>query len=99
MEQEEKERIIIPDEDGNEQLFVELFKFHVDETDKTYILLIPEGSDENDDDVEVQAFVYEDRPGEDPDLALYEIETDEEWELVEEMLATFTEENDEYEVE
>lgn len=28
------------------------------------------------------------------DMALFEIETDEEWEMVEEMLATFSEEED-----
>lgn len=87
---EEKERIIIPDEDGNEQLFEELFKFTVDETGKSYILLVPVGSldDDEEEEVDVFAFRYVDK-GNDKDLELYPIETDEEWDMVEEMLNTY----------
>lgn len=87
---EEKERIIIPDEDGNEQLFEELFKFTVDETGKSYILLVPLGSldDDEEEEVDVFAFRYVDK-GNDKDLELYPIETDEEWDMVEEMLNTY----------
>lgn len=87
---EEKERIIIPDEDGNEQLFEELFKFTVDETGKSYILLVPVGSldDDEEEEVDVFAFRYVDK-GNDKDLELYLIETDEEWDMVEEMLNTY----------
>lgn len=87
---EERERIIIPDENGDEHLFEELFKFTVDETGKSYILLVPVGAEEDDDEegTEVFAFRYVDK-GEDNDLELYTIETDEEWDMVEEMLNTF----------
>ncbi|WP_216829085.1 DUF1292 domain-containing protein [Alkalihalobacterium elongatum] len=102
MTQEERERIIIPDENGDEHLFEELFKFTVDETGKNYILLVPVGDSEDedleDDMQEVIAFQYEDKEGDDgSDLALMPIETDEEWAMVEEMLNTFVEEQDDEE--
>ncbi|WP_096201392.1 DUF1292 domain-containing protein [Bacillus sp. FJAT-45350] len=95
--EQERERIIIPDENGDEHLFEELFKFSVDETGKSYILLVPVGDDEEDDEdgVEVLAFRYEDEEGEDSDITLHTIETEEEWDMVEEMLNTFEEEQDE----
>lgn len=97
--EEERERIIIPDENGDEHLFEELFKFTVDETGKSYILLVPVGSEDEEDDeegVEVLAFRYVDN-GDDKDLELHHIETDEEWDIVEEMLNTFEDEQDEEE--
>ncbi|TPE67730.1 DUF1292 domain-containing protein [Halalkalibacterium halodurans] len=93
MAQEEKERIVIPDENGDEHLFDELFKFTVDETGKSYILLTPVGEEEGEEEeAEVFAFRFEDREGEENDIALFPIETDEEWDIVEEMLNTFSEE-------
>jgi len=97
---EEREQIIIPDENGDEHLFEELFKFSVDETGKSYILLIPAGDEEDDDEegVEVLAFRYEEPNGEDGEIALHAIETEEEWDMVEEMLNTFESEEEEEEV-
>jgi uncharacterized protein YrzB (UPF0473 family) len=93
--EQERERIIIPDENGDEHIFEELFKFDVDETEKSYILLIPveEEEDEDDEGVEVLAFRYEEEDG-NSELTLHTIETDEEWDMVEEMLNTFEEEED-----
>ncbi|AOM82506.1 DUF1292 domain-containing protein [Salisediminibacterium beveridgei] len=90
----EQERIVIPDENGDEQLFEVLFTFDVDSTEKSYMLVVPEGSTgDEDDEVEVHAFRYEeDEQGE---ITLFPIETDSEWEMVEELLNTFTEEEDE----
>ncbi|MCM3712712.1 DUF1292 domain-containing protein [Halalkalibacter oceani] len=94
MTQEEKDRIVIPDENGDEHLFDELFKFTVDETGKSYILVTPVGEEaDEDEEVEVFAFRYEDRDEEENDIALFPIETDAEWEIVEEMLNTFSEED------
>lgn len=90
---EERERIIIPDENGEEHLFEVLFSFEVDETNQTYIALIPVEESE-DDDVEVYAFRYEEKEDDENDLSLYPIESDEEWDMVEEMLHTLTEESD-----
>ncbi|WP_102345468.1 DUF1292 domain-containing protein [Bacillus sp. Marseille-P3661] len=93
MAKEERERIIIPDEHGEEHLFEVLFTFDVDETGKSYMVLEPVGDNHNDDDeeeVEVFAFRFEES-GEEDDVSLFPVETDEEWEIIEEMLATFSE--------
>ena len=37
--------ITLVDEQGNETLYQELFNFHSDDYDKSYILLIPAGSE------------------------------------------------------
>ncbi|MGM7702127.1 DUF1292 domain-containing protein [Pseudalkalibacillus sp. Hm43] len=90
MAEEEKERIIIPDENGEEHLFEVLFTFDVDETEKSYMVLVPvESSEEDEEDVEVFAFRYEDKGEKDDDIELFPIETDAEWDMVEEMLNTF----------
>jgi uncharacterized protein YrzB (UPF0473 family) len=87
MAEEEKEIIIIPDEDGNEEEFEVLFTFDVDETDKKYMMLIPvDGNPEVD---EVYPFRYEE---EGDDLQLYPIEDDEEWDMVEETFNTLIDE-------
>lgn len=88
---EEKERIIIPDENGEEHLFEVLVTFDVEETKKTYIAVIPV-EDAEEDEVEVFAFRYEIKDSDDNDLALFPIESDEEWDMVEEMLETLTDE-------
>ncbi|MFN7249181.1 MAG: DUF1292 domain-containing protein [Anaerobacillus sp.] len=96
MENAERERIIIPDENGDEHLFEVLFTFDVDETGKSYMVLIAVGDEDSDDEeVEVHAFRYEETGEGDDDLSLIPIETDEEWEIVEEMLNTFQEGEDE----
>ncbi|RDW21708.1 DUF1292 domain-containing protein [Oceanobacillus chungangensis] len=90
---EDKERIIVPDENGEEHLFEVLFTFDVDETNQSYIAVVPVEQSE-DEEVEVYAFRYEENGNDDDDLALFPIETDEEWDIVEEMLATLADEED-----
>ncbi len=90
---EEKERIIIPDENGVEHLFEVLFTFDVDETEQSYITLTPV-EQQDDEEVEVYAFRYEEKENDDDDLSLFPIESDEEWEIVEEMLHTLTDEEE-----
>ncbi|MDY0405497.1 DUF1292 domain-containing protein [Virgibacillus sp. 179-BFC.A HS] len=89
---EEKERIIIPDENGEEHLFEVLFTFDVDETGQSYIAVVP-AEQKDDDEVEVYAFRYEEK-GQEDDLSLFPIEEDDEWELVEEMLNTLADEEE-----
>lgn len=88
---EAKERIIIPDENGDEHLFEVLFTFDVDETQQTYIAVIP-AEQKEDEEVEVYAFRYEIKDNDENDLALFPIESDDEWEMVEEMLNTLADE-------
>ncbi|KKE80562.1 DUF1292 domain-containing protein [Oceanobacillus caeni] len=89
MSLDKKERIIVPDENGEEHLFEVLFTFDVDQTGDSYIAVVPvEQAD--DEEVEVYAFKYEETEKE--DLTLFPIESDEEWEMVEEMLNTLADE-------
>ncbi|WP_407269532.1 DUF1292 domain-containing protein [Radiobacillus sp. PE A8.2] len=90
---EEKERIIIPDEKGEEHLFEVLFTFDVDQTEHSYIAVVPAEQSEE-EEVEVFAFRYEENANDEDDFSLFQIETDDEWEMVEEMLNTLTEEED-----
>lgn len=96
MAKEEREQIVIPDEHGDEHLFEVLFTFDVEESGKSYMVLEPVGASEDDEEVEVFAFRFEDGEDEE-DLALFAIETDEEWEMVEEMLNTFSEQDEDEE--
>lgn len=86
---EEKERIIIPDENGEEHLFDVLFTFDVDETNQSYLAVVPAEQAEN-EEVEVYAFRYEE--DENDEFTLYPIEDDNEWDMVEEMLHTLADE-------
>lgn len=91
-EHDEEDRIIIPDENGEEHLFDVLFTFDVEETGKSYMVVKPvEAPEDTDDDdyEEVFGFRYEENGD---DFNLFPIETDEEWDMVEEMINTFSEE-------
>ncbi|MFY4774830.1 DUF1292 domain-containing protein [Metabacillus sp. RGM 3146] len=96
MENGEKQ-ITVVDEQGNEQLCEILFTFESDRFGKSYVLYYPissENEDEDEDEIEIHAssFVPNDN-GEDGDLE--PIETEEEWDMVEEMLNTFFENEEE----
>ncbi|TKD70236.1 DUF1292 domain-containing protein [Pseudalkalibacillus hwajinpoensis] len=92
---EEKERIIIPDENGDEHLFEVLFTFDVEENGHSYMTVVPADQADSEDEVEVYAFRYEEEDNEERDYKLFPIESDKEWEIVEEMLNTFSEEEEE----
>lgn len=79
--------ITLIDEDGNEQLFKELFTFDSDDYGKSYIFIYP-AEQEKDDSVDIQAYIVadnEDGDGQD----LVPIEDDKEWDMVEQVLNTF----------
>lgn len=90
---DEKERIVIPDENGEEHLFEVLFTFDADESEQSYIAVVPV-EQKDDEEVEVYAFRYEEKDTDDDDLSLFPIESDEEWEMVEEMLNTLADEEE-----
>lgn len=88
-EHEHEEYVTIIDEEGNEELYQILFTFDSEDFGKSYVLLYPAGSSE-DDDVELQAYSFkENEEGGAGDLL--PIETEEEWDMIEEVLATFME--------
>ena len=81
------DHVTIIDEQGNEILHEILFTFDSEDFGKSYVLLYPAGSPE-DEDVELQAFSYvENEEGMEGELL--PIETEEEWDMVEEVLNTF----------
>lgn len=82
MELNEK-RMTITDENGNEHLVEILFTFHHPERNKDYVLFY-----EIDNEDEVMAMIYND------DGELLEIEDEEEYAEVEEVLAAFQDEED-----
>lgn len=90
---EENERIIIPDENGEEQLYEILFHFNIEENGNSYIITTPveEAKESEDEEIEVFAFRFEEGDNED-DIRLFPIESDEEWKMVEEMFHTLVEE-------
>ncbi|WP_435924535.1 DUF1292 domain-containing protein [Paenibacillus sp. DYY-L-2] len=91
--EEEPEIIYIPDDEGNEEEFEVIMKFEVDGSDAKYMMVVPLDSADHEDEEseEVYAFRYEE---DGDDLKLYTIESDEEWEIVEETFNTLIDEFD-----
>lgn len=88
----DEEYVTIIDEDGNEELYQILFTFDSEDFGKSYVLLYPAGVTD-DEDVEIQAYSFvENEEGGAGDLL--PIETQEEWDMVEEVLNTFMEDED-----
>lgn len=85
MQFEEPEIIYIPDDDGNEEEFEVIMKFEMDGSEQKYMMVVPLGSEDDEDSEEVYAFRYEE---EGDDLKLYTIEDEEEWNMVEETFNT-----------
>jgi uncharacterized protein YrzB (UPF0473 family) len=93
----DEKNITVIDDEGNEQLCEVLFTFDSEEFGKSYVLYYPISSEEEDDeDIEIHASSF--TPSEDGDDGeLMPIETDKEWDLIEEMLNTFLAEEEEEE--
>ena len=94
MEHGETNTITVVDEQGNEQLCEILFIFESDEFGKSYVLYYPLGEEGDDEEIDIHAssFIPNEETG---DGELSPIETEEEWDLVEEMLNTFLAEQEE----
>jgi uncharacterized protein YrzB (UPF0473 family) len=85
--------ITVVDENGNEQLCEILFTFDSDKFNKSYVLYYPI-SDNDDEEIEIHASSF--TPSENnEDGELSPIETEEEWDMIEEMLNTFLDEEGE----
>jgi uncharacterized protein YrzB (UPF0473 family) len=80
----ESKSLFVTDENGKEIEMEILFTFESDQTGKSYVVFV----DPNDEDGEVFASVYDDEGN------LLPIETDEEWEMVEEVLGAFSDEEE-----
>lgn len=83
--------ITIVDDNGNEQLCEVLFTFDSDKFNKSYVLYYPISTEGDDEEIEIHASSY--TPSEDnQDGELQPIETEEEWDMIEEMLNTYLDE-------
>lgn len=88
-QQNNEDLITLVDDQGNETLYQVLFTFESEDYEKSYILLIPAES-EPEEQVDVLAFSFDpDDNGEATDAELHDIESDEEWDMVEGVLDTF----------
>ncbi|MER2263068.1 MAG: DUF1292 domain-containing protein [Psychrobacillus sp.] len=90
-----QENITIVDENGNEQLCNVLFTFESEEFGKSYVLYYPIGAEEDEnEEIEIHASSFTpNENGEDGDLL--PIESESEWDMIEEMLNTFLDETEE----
>lgn len=89
MEQNEN-KIIIVDEQGRERVCEILFTYQHPETQKNYVVLYP--IDELDsDDEEMDLFAYSFIENEDGDGELFTLETDEEYDMINEVIDQFYE--------
>jgi len=81
-----EDQLTFIDEEGNEILCQILFTFHSDDFKKDYVLFYPVGQEENEEQIDVMAasFIAEEENG-----SLSPVETDEEWDMIEDMLAKF----------
>ena len=84
----EHEMITLVDDEGNETLYEILLTIDgQEEFNRNYVLLYPAGTPE-DEDVELQAYAYvENEDGSEGELE--QIETDAEWDMIEEVFNTF----------
>lgn len=86
--------IRLQDENGNETLYRELFSFDADSNGKSYIFIYP-ADQENDESVDISAYqVVDSKDGKGQDLVA--IEDDDEWDMVEQVLNTFLDDDGEF---
>lgn len=85
--EEDSQYVTLIDEEGNEALYEILFTFDSEDFNKSYVLLYPYGIEE-DEEVELQAYSYQESE-EGLSGSLQPIESEEEWEMIDEVLATF----------
>lgn len=83
-------KITLVDDNGNETEYDILFTFDSKDYGKSYILLIPADS-EPEEQVDVSAFSFDpnEENSENGDIDLVEIDDDDEWQMVEDVLDTF----------
>ena len=86
------EFITLVDTEGNEELYKILLTFESDDFNKSYVLVHAANAAE-DEEVEIYAFSYDD-PDEGLEGQLDDIETEEEWDMIEEVLGAFVAEDE-----
>ena len=84
-------QLTIIDNEGNERLCQILFTLESEEFGKKYVIFYPIEQLDGEDDEQVQLMAASFTEGEDGNGELHEIETDEEWALIEDAVAEFEE--------
>lgn len=88
----EEELLTLFDENGNEVLYRKMLEFYHPEFKKEYVILAEEGTQSDDDDM-IELIPMINEPDESGDGGkLVPIETDEEWDMIEEVVNTNMEE-------
>ncbi|CAM3210933.1 DUF1292 domain-containing protein [Vagococcus sp. PNs007] len=93
----EHDFITLVDDEGNEALFEILLTIDGEDefANKQYVLLFPAGVEEDDEQVDVELLAYQYIEGEDgTEGELKNIETDAEWDMIEEVFNAFAEEEE-----
>ena len=93
----EQEFITLIDDHGNETLFEILLTIDgQEEFGKNYVFVVPAGAEEDENgEVEIQAYAYtQNEDGTQGDLLPIPEDSDEEWDMIEEVFNTFVEEQD-----
>lgn len=85
-------QLTIIDGEGNERLCQILFTLNSEEFGKKYVVFYPIEQLEGDDDDQVQLMAASYTEGEDGTGELKEIETEEEWQLIEDAVGSFEDE-------
>ena len=86
----DENQLTVVDENGNELLMEILFTFDSDEYNKSYVVYYPAGAENEDEDGNVDLHVSAYVPSKDNEGGdLLPVETDEEWEMIEEVINTF----------
>lgn len=86
----DENQLTVIDENGNELLMEILFTFDSDEYKKAYVVYYPAGADEEDEDGNVDLHVSAYIPSATNDGGdLMPVESEEEWEMIEEVINTF----------
>ena len=88
----ENNQITVIDEQGNEILCEVLFTFDSEEFNKSYVLYFPIGDEDEEGNSPLYASSYDPNAEDGGDLV--PVTSDEEWDVIEEMVATFLAEED-----
>lgn len=75
----EEEMYRIPDENGDEHLFAEIFRMTSDRTKKTFVVLEPVGSPESEDEDTIEVYAFEIEELEDGEFILKLVEDDDDF--------------------
>ncbi|MFC3417978.1 DUF1292 domain-containing protein [Salinicoccus hispanicus] len=91
----EEELLTLYDEEGNEVLYRKMLEFHHPGFEKDYVILAEEGNFSNDDE-EIELIPMINMPDDDGEGGKFmPVETDEEWDMIEEVVNTQMDEPEE----